>query len=303
MSADQAERLKGFLENLSAQGQRQAHLLEAAAGMALTKNPGGKNTKKRCSICKSENHRRTTCPLKDSYSAEENGAPQTHDTPSANATAQESQAATPADCEPSSDGAQMTDAQPAAADVAQQSADAEPKADDAQAADSELGADAAPSAADVAAAGSENKKLGGPAASSDDSDDFVEFIKQRCTRRRQTRTTAVVAPYGLYATKADALQELKELLGPRLEVLGDGRCWRYALLASLGVLQHATPMQKRLRAVTPGDIAAADELLAMMKSDAKNTPAYTSELRKSRVMNLSARSWGGEVELRQVVCK
>lgn len=70
MSAQETARIKSFMENIRNAGERQAHILEAVAGVALVRNPGGKFTKKKCSTCGQEGHRRKLSVQKINRSGE-----------------------------------------------------------------------------------------------------------------------------------------------------------------------------------------------------------------------------------------
>lgn len=246
MSAHESERFKSFLEKLHAQGEKQAHILEAAAGVALTKNPGGKHTKKRCSICRSENHRCTQCPeLKEAHLRVKE--------------------------------AHLRDP---ASSVSDKRDDHEPPIGASTEAEVEV-------------------KVGPrPKTHKRKEPQEAQELSKREQEPEPHNTGKVVSPYGPYVSRASALEELKHLMGQHLKVVGDGRCWRYAMLASLGMLQHATTMEEdHVKQVTAQDIKVADEFLEQMKRGMADFRGM-SEREKKYILGFTSTTWGGETALR-----
>lgn len=64
MTSNESERIKSFLDDIQKSGHQQACIMEAAAGVTIVRNPGGKDTKKKCTLCRQEGHRRAQCPNK-----------------------------------------------------------------------------------------------------------------------------------------------------------------------------------------------------------------------------------------------
>lgn len=268
MSAQESARIKSFMENLRQAGERQAHILEAVAGVALVRNPGGKFIKKKCSNCGQEGHRRTHCP---------ENQPVKREGDQADAVREGSKESLASGAEPQRPPSEAEE-------------EATPMSEGNESEVQEA-CNAHPSTKQKPKTGRATRSKGAAPDEVDVSGREADAASHEPVKRRKVQQKAA-NKYGKYASRAAAIEEFRRLLGVHTRIAGDGRCWRYALLANLHLVDHATSMEENTCVkATATDVVIADELWALMVRNIHKCSSLTSTDRE-RIYKMTCRSWG-----------